>query len=90
MPVACTPYSAKKIACTMLDLPVPLFPRMPVMPSAKVIFSSRNRLKFFRTSRSMIIAHLPVLFHDGSEHLASGGCDKRLLLCGELLLVKER
>ena len=38
----------------------------------------------------MIIAHLPVLFHDGSEHLASGGCDKRLLLCGELLLVKER
>src|SRR5208283_973671 len=90
MPVACTPYSAKKIAVTMLDLPVPLFPRMPVMPSENSIFSSRNRLKFFRTSRSMIIAHLPVLFHNRGEYLAAGSCNECLLLRGELLLVEER
>ena len=60
------------------------------MPSENSILSSRNRLKFFRTSRSMIIAHLPVLFHDRGEHLAAGGGDKRLLLRGELLLVEER
>ena len=42
----------------MLDLPVPLFPRMPVMPSWNLISSCRNLLKFFRTSRSMIIEWL--------------------------------
>src|SRR5208337_3490258 len=90
MPVACTPYSAKKIAWTMLDLPVPLFPRMPVMPSWNLISSCRNLLKFFKTSRSMIIECLPVLFHDRGEHLAAGARDKRLLFCRELLFCEER